>query len=194
MDLESALAYTVLVNQTAIHAMPEIIRSTSSALLKAATGQKDASISVTNHPLPTLSHEVSIEVSRETGEGFCSHSPAFSHRLLACLCLTLNICLGSSVTTVLLVLQVIGKTGSMYAGFTKSTDCKPHIAQPLETGFMLCNCCHYCIANEAQVWSDFCLTDSRIDGTHSCRTHTALSSLKVLFCELLCRLHATTLD
>ena len=95
VDLESALAYTVLVNQTAIHAMPEIIRSTSSALLKAATGQKDASISVTNHPLPTLSHEVSIEVSRETGEGFCSHLPAFPHRLLACLWLTLNIWLYS---------------------------------------------------------------------------------------------------
>ena len=68
VDISNALSFTILVNQTAFHAISEILRSVSSALLKSATGNMDATISVTNYPLPTLSHEVTIEVSRESGE------------------------------------------------------------------------------------------------------------------------------
>ena len=64
---EQPVIYTLLVNQTAMHALPAAINSMSSALLRAVTGDKDARLSVTNYPLPTLSHERSIEVSRQTG-------------------------------------------------------------------------------------------------------------------------------
>lgn len=77
MDLNQSVDYTILVNQTAIHAMPAIINSVSSALLRTALGQHDANLPITNHPLPTLSHEVSIEVSREIGEALFAFFSSF---------------------------------------------------------------------------------------------------------------------
>ena len=64
---EQPVTYTVLVNQTATHAVPAALNSVHNALLRALTGDPQATIAVTNHPMPTLSHEAAIEVSRETG-------------------------------------------------------------------------------------------------------------------------------
>ena len=64
---EQPVTYTVLVNQTATHAVPAALNSVHNDLLKALTGNPQARITVTNHPMPTLSHEAAIEVSRETG-------------------------------------------------------------------------------------------------------------------------------
>ena len=61
-------SFTVMANQTATHAVPAILNSLSSALLRAITGDQDASIAVNNHPLATLAGEKAIAVSRETGK------------------------------------------------------------------------------------------------------------------------------
>jgi hypothetical protein len=65
-----AVSYTVLVNQTATHAVPAVLNSVSAALLRGVLGDAGAQLPVTNHPLPTLSREAAIAVSRETGERF----------------------------------------------------------------------------------------------------------------------------
>lgn len=65
---EESASFTVMANQTATHAVPAIINSLSSALLRAVTGDQDASIAVNNHPLATLAGEKAIAVSRETGK------------------------------------------------------------------------------------------------------------------------------
>ena len=79
---EQPVMYTILVNQTAMHALPAAINSMSSALLRAVTGDKNARLSVINHPLPTLSHERSIEVSRQTGGLLGFYSLGFWQGLL----------------------------------------------------------------------------------------------------------------
>ena len=56
-----------MANQTATHAVPAVLNSLSSALLRAVTGDQSAGIAVTNHPLATLAGEKAIAVSRETG-------------------------------------------------------------------------------------------------------------------------------
>lgn len=63
----SAASFTVLVNQTATHAVPTVLNSLSSALLRAVTEDPAARLTVTNHPLPTLTTEQAISVSRDTG-------------------------------------------------------------------------------------------------------------------------------
>lgn len=62
-----AVSYTVLVNQTATHAVPAVLNSVGAALLRAVVGDTGAQLPVNNHPLPTLSGEAAIAVSRETG-------------------------------------------------------------------------------------------------------------------------------
>lgn len=72
--------FTVLANQTAIHAIPAALNAMSTALLKAVTGNENARLSITNFPLPTLPGEAAIKQSRQQGERALSLAPVVSHR------------------------------------------------------------------------------------------------------------------
>ena len=67
LDASIPVQYTILVNQTATHAIPAALNAANTALLRAATGRADANISVVNYPLPTLTHEAAIQVSQAAG-------------------------------------------------------------------------------------------------------------------------------
>ena len=62
------VAYTLLLNQTAIHGVPAAINAANSALLRAFTGNANASMRVTNYPLPTVSDEDAVKVSQMSGK------------------------------------------------------------------------------------------------------------------------------
>lgn len=64
----ATLAYTLMVNQTALHGLPGAINSMNSALLRAITGNIAGAIITTSHPLPTLPDEVSVKVSQLSGQ------------------------------------------------------------------------------------------------------------------------------
>ena len=64
----ASLAYTLMVNQTALHGLPGAINSMNSALLRAITGNIAGAIITTSHPLPTLPDEVSVKVSQLSGQ------------------------------------------------------------------------------------------------------------------------------
>lgn len=61
------VAYTILLNQTAIHGVPAAINAANTALLRAFTGNATASMRVTNYPLPTVSNEDAVKVSQMSG-------------------------------------------------------------------------------------------------------------------------------
>ena len=60
VDIDQALNFTVLVNQSAAHAIPAVLNSISSALLGSADKHADVRLSVTNHPLPILQNEAKV--------------------------------------------------------------------------------------------------------------------------------------
>jgi hypothetical protein len=62
------VAYTILLNQTAIHGVPAAINAANTALLRAFTGNGNASMRVTNYPLPTVSNEDAVKVSQMSGK------------------------------------------------------------------------------------------------------------------------------
>lgn len=62
------VAYTILVNQTAIHGVPAALNAANTALLRAFTGNANASMQVTNHPLPTVASEDAVKVSQMSGK------------------------------------------------------------------------------------------------------------------------------
>ena len=62
------VAYTLLLNQTAIHGVPAAINAANSALLRAFTGNANASMRVTNYPLPMVSDEDAVKVSQMSGK------------------------------------------------------------------------------------------------------------------------------
>ena len=61
------VAYTALLNQTAIHGLPATLNAANTALLRARTGQANATIRLTNHPLPTVSSEDTVKVNQMSG-------------------------------------------------------------------------------------------------------------------------------
>lgn len=68
------MAYTVLLNQTAIHGVPAALNAANTALLRAFTGNANASMRVTNHPLPTVASEDAVKVSQMSGKFQADHS------------------------------------------------------------------------------------------------------------------------
>lgn len=62
------MAYTILLNQTAIHGVPAALNAANTALLRAFTGNANASMRVTNYPLPTVSNEDAVKVSQMSGK------------------------------------------------------------------------------------------------------------------------------
>lgn len=85
------VAYTVLLNQTAIHGVPAALNAANSALLRAWTGRGSASIRLDNHPLPTLSNEDTVRVNQMSGN------------LLMVLCVTMAAAVLSASFVVFLV-------------------------------------------------------------------------------------------
>ena len=86
--------FTVLANQTATHAVPAILNSLSSALLRAVTGDQDASIAVNNHPLATLAGEKAIAVSprnRQASQGGSRNGIVFYCTLREICCMYLSL-------------------------------------------------------------------------------------------------------
>ena len=63
----AAVAYTVLVNQTAIHGVPTALNAANQALLRAFTGQPSASIRLVNQPLPMVQGEDALVVNQMSG-------------------------------------------------------------------------------------------------------------------------------
>lgn len=62
-----AVGLTLLANQSTPHALPTALNAATTALLRAATGDGSAGIKIANHPMPTLVHEASVQLSRATG-------------------------------------------------------------------------------------------------------------------------------
>jgi hypothetical protein len=63
-----AFRYAVLVNQTAVHALPAALNQAHSALLRLVTGDPGAGIDATLHPLPAAAGDVDARVSELSGE------------------------------------------------------------------------------------------------------------------------------
>ncbi len=61
------MEYTVLLNQTAIHGVPAALNAANTALLRAFTGDVNASIRAVNHPLPTVRNEDAVKVEQMSG-------------------------------------------------------------------------------------------------------------------------------
>lgn len=71
VDIDQALNFTVLVNQSASHAIPAVLNSISSALLRSADKHADVRLSVTNHPLPILPNEAKVATDVLQSESLC---------------------------------------------------------------------------------------------------------------------------
>lgn len=57
----------MLLNQTAIHGVPAALNAVNTALLRAFTGDVNASIRAVNHPLPTVRNEDAVKVEQMSG-------------------------------------------------------------------------------------------------------------------------------
>ena len=66
-----AFRYAVLVNQTAVHALPAALNQAHSALLRLVTGDPGAGIDATLHPLPAAAGDIDARVSELSGESPC---------------------------------------------------------------------------------------------------------------------------